>query len=113
MDSLVGDLSSLSKRLTAYRSGLPLLPDSGSDSLCLYHIHNCLAILDSFLLGGQNADDTHGLSKSSLMTSYPDLEAGLIAVTVSMNILERTSDFDSLQLHGKVLAKVSDIVEVV
>ena len=102
LDGCIGDLSALAKRLIAYRSGLPLLSESSTDNLCLFHIHNCLSVLDSFLLNGHHSDESQGgLTKADLMTSYPELQGGLVAVIVAMDILERSSDSDGVQAHGK------------
>ena len=52
--NLRAELSLLEPRITAYDSGLPLLPPTGtnqSNMPSLYHIEACLRLLDSYLLG--------------------------------------------------------------
>lgn len=52
--TLRAELGLLEPRITAYESGLPLLPPTSvnqSDMPSLYHIEACLRLLDSYLLG--------------------------------------------------------------
>jgi hypothetical protein len=73
--NLRAELSLLEPRITAYESGLPLLPLTGinqSDVPSLYHIEACLRLLDSYLLGlWSSAGDrsSSGLSHMSGFTS--------------------------------------------
>ncbi|KAG6379771.1 hypothetical protein JVT61DRAFT_10308 [Boletus reticuloceps] len=52
--NLRAELSLLEPRITAYESGIPLIPPAGinrSEIPSLYHIEACLRLLDSYLLG--------------------------------------------------------------
>ena len=101
---MVGDLSSVSNRITAYKSGLPLLPDISQPShekLCLEHIHNCLTILDLYLIEIETPDRPV-LSKEDLLEHYPSLPAAFINLITLADIVNRNDFSDSLRSEGMI-----------
>jgi hypothetical protein len=89
------ELSLVTPRVTAYISGLPLLPSSHpSESPSFEHIESCLRILDSFLLG-QWADDGQSLEMDGL-------GEGLVSLAVMTGIMIGDSQYDHNQKIGMV-----------
>ncbi|KAH8110316.1 hypothetical protein DFH11DRAFT_799969 [Phellopilus nigrolimitatus] len=106
IDSVVGDLAEVSGRLFAFKSGLPLFPDATSNSafhekLCFKHVHNCLVILDLYLIETGDAENAPSLSKADLQRVYDVLPGGLVALTAVTDIIDRTSEFDTLRSQAK------------
>ena len=104
LKSMVGDLSSVSNRITAYKSGLPLLPvtsQTSHEKLCLEHIHNCLTILDLYLIEIETPDRPV-LSKEDLLEHYPSLPAAFINLITLADIVNRNDFSDSLRSEGMI-----------
>lgn len=98
------ELSLLEPRITAYESGLPLLPPtsiSRRDIPSLFHIEACLRLLDSYLLGHwsstNSADDESsiGLSHMSGFTS----ELMSLCVASSSFLEETEGEIDIGKMH--------------
>ncbi|KLO12956.1 hypothetical protein SCHPADRAFT_940828 [Schizopora paradoxa] len=90
--SLSREISCLSRRTSAFISGLPLLPEHGwnHEGLCLEHASNCLHILDSYLVDLQygNISDDFDWNPES-----PDLALSerLVTLITFVNALEMSN----------------------
>ena len=99
---MTNDLLSISNRLAAFKSGLSLLPDTSQAShekLCLEHIHNCLVILDSYLIEIETPDKPV-LSREELLERYPILPSALINIITLADIVNRNDFLESLCSEG-------------
>ncbi|KAI5119384.1 hypothetical protein M0805_001058 [Coniferiporia weirii] len=101
MDSVTSDLASVSSRLTAFRTGLPLFPASinasaSHEKLCFEHIYNSLSILDLYLIEVENIGGPC-LSKVDLQQSYNALAGDLVSLTVVADILDRSAESGTLR----------------
>ncbi|KAF8137030.1 hypothetical protein EV363DRAFT_1156822 [Boletus edulis] len=71
--NLRAELSLLEPRITAYESGIPLIPPSGihrSEIPSLYHIEACLRLLDSYLLGHWSSAGDHSSTTLSHVSGF-------------------------------------------
>jgi hypothetical protein len=96
LNSLKSELTSLSHRLSAHATGLPLLPALGADSYLelpsLSHIDNCLCLFDSFLLGRWEEDDS--VNRETLLDSAKEggLGATLVQLCVVVDVVSRDDE---------------------
>ena len=89
VNSLNRETSCLSRRISAFISGLPLLPehDWNHEGLCLDHVSNCLHVLDSYLVDLQYGNIP---TDSDWSPDGPDLALSekLVALITFVNALE-------------------------
>ncbi|KAH0834912.1 hypothetical protein J3R83DRAFT_10560 [Lanmaoa asiatica] len=90
------ELSLLEPRITAYESGLPLLPPSStnrSDAPSLYHIEACLRLLDSYLLGLWSPATLAGDHSSNRLSHMGGFTSELMSLCVaSSGFLEESEE---------------------
>lgn len=106
--SLAVELQPLSERLSAYVSGLPLLPTldatTYAETISLSHVDNCLRVLDSCLLGRWQ-EDYEELSRQdadALRTERGrDLPKLLVALCIASDVLCREDDYISYRAEGE------------
>lgn len=112
LESVIVDLDNACARLAAYRSGLELFneesaSDAGRGKLCFAHIHNCLTILDLYLIeieAETSSEDCYFLSKAELRLRYRSLPSGIIALIVVSDVLSRNKSSGTLCAQGEFAA---------
>lgn len=107
LDSVAIDLSCIPARVKAFKTGLPLFPDSENSSsnhekLCLEHVHNSLVILDLYLINVDSGEDKGTFCKRDLLELYGALPSQLISIILLSDIIRRGKFSDSLRSLGKV-----------
>ncbi|KAI0694225.1 hypothetical protein BC835DRAFT_1274905 [Cytidiella melzeri] len=96
LSSMRAELEPLSARVSAYATGLPILPtlvaESRADFPSLSHIDNCLRLLDSYLLGRWEEDDS--VDGQALLDSARDDGFGstLVELCIAVDIISRAKD---------------------
>ncbi|KAI0031962.1 hypothetical protein K488DRAFT_86339 [Vararia minispora EC-137] len=104
--SLLLELSLLPHRLSAYSTGLPLLPDTNDDDApSLAHIEHCLSAVDAFLLGRWTEGESVQLCDDVINgEGQAELCRGLVALcSISHILLWTTQDGDETALASKCL----------
>lgn len=104
--TLKSELCRIPPRVTAYLSGLSLLPSvsptSHLDTPSFEHIEHCLRLLDSYLLGQWLHDEEDILRKESLNTDHgDDLTGGLLALCVAAEIIITDPKYSHRQKIGR------------
>lgn len=110
--SLLSELSLLPSRLSAYETGLPLLPQSANavseDTLSLEHIEYCLRIVDGLLLGAANWDPIDADSKEVAQASavingeeQEELASKLVTLVMVTNIMLVDHSYDEQYSIGE------------
>ncbi|KAG9311646.1 hypothetical protein JVU11DRAFT_7881 [Chiua virens] len=91
LSNLQTELKLLEPRITAYESGLPLIPSATVDSSgtpSLFHIEACLRLLDSYLLGQWSSVDPAGSESPNGLSHIGGFPSELILLCiVSSNLL--------------------------
>lgn len=99
MKSLRLELDSISSRISAYTSGLSLFPPLSSstflDTPSLYHVDNCLRLLDSYLLGlCASSDEEEGLVADKLRLAREDgLGTALVSLCVACEVASHDHEY--------------------
>ena len=95
--NLRAELTLLEPRITAFESGLPLLPSTGTnrrDIPSLYHIEACLRLLDSYLLGHWSSADPAGDECLIELSHMNGFASELMALCVASNFSEEEEEED-------------------
>lgn len=89
------ELSLLEPRITAYESGLPLLPlmnTNQSDAPSLCHMEACLCLLDSYLLGHWSSADLADDRSLSRLSHMGGFTSELISLCVASSMIEESEE---------------------
>lgn len=98
LKSLTAELSVVSSRVSAYETGLSLVPSASSSLLktpSLLHILNCLHLLDSSLLGrwaNHGTDNDPGTDRLGLQREA-GLGAALMTLCVACDVISREDEY--------------------
>lgn len=91
--NLQQELLPLTSRMSAYTTGLPLIPplepDSYTDIPSFAHASNCLHLLDSYLLGRWQGDETLDGDNSLNDARDDGLGSRLLSLCVAVDVLSR------------------------
>ncbi|KAI0937575.1 hypothetical protein AcV7_003573 [Taiwanofungus camphoratus] len=99
LTSFTLELGPLSSRLSAYTSGLSLLPSLSSasslDSISFSHVDNCLRLLDSFLLGCWADAEAEELPDSRRLNAEREEGLGdaLMALCTACGVISRDTQY--------------------
>ena len=113
VQTLDEELLKLSSRISAFHSGLMLIPSDKKDwsngPFCAKSALNCLEILDAFLVNPPNDSVSYEEVMSEGYNRRSSLTNGIISLLVASDIAERAGEESELQSRGRFYFSTSQV----